>query len=860
MRHYLLFSILLLKTFAFGQVTDDFTDGDFTNNPTWNGTTPDFIVNTSKQLQINNSVAATSFLSTPHQLTTLNGKEWRFFIRQSFAGSGSNFGRVYLTADNSDLSLAQNGYYLQFGEAGSTDAIRLFKLDNGTSTIICSGPDGQIANSISANLRVKRTANGEWSLFADFSAGDNYVLQSSATDVSELVGTHFGFLGTYTSSNSNKFFYDNVYIGNEIFDVAPPVLETVTVISINQIDVKFNEAITQVSGELITNYSISPTIGITSISIDGTNPSLFHFILASNLTNGTTYTLTASNIVDIAGNVATPMFKNFQYLISDTVQKGDVIITEFFADPTPVIGLPEVEFVEIYNKSNKIFNIQGWKIGDASGDGTIGAGWLLPGEYKVLTATANVPLFTMTQAIATTSFPSLNNAGDDVVLKDNFGLILDKLSYSDSWYKDAIKKAGGYTLELINPNDPCSDGDNWIASNSLIGGTPGAINSVNDLTPDTEAPTVNLLLALAPNFLEVRFNEGMDSSSLANTLMSFNPNLTVQNRFIAGQYPSQFTVQFDQNFTPSQIYSINLENIADCWQNDTSIVGQFVLADFPEKGDIVINELLSNPLTGGSDFVELYNNSNKIINLKEWQFANYSSSAQGPGSIRSITQNYFLAPNDYVVVTKDSSFIKNNYPFVGTGKFLFLELPAYNNDSGTVYLMFNDEVYNKISYTKEWHFKLIDDIKGKSLERIDPNGISNNINNWHTAAETVGFATPGRKNSQFNPAIYNGTFSLGSEVVSPDNDGFEDILQINYEMAEAGLLGKLTIYDDRGRLVRTLFSNELLGTSGTYYWDGTKDGQAKASIGVYVLIFEAFSTNGGVFFTKRVAVTVAGKL
>src|SRR5690606_37355920 len=110
-----------------------------------------------------------------------------------------------------------------------------------------------------------------------------------------LVGTHFGFLGTYTSSNSNKFFYDNVYIGNEIFDVAPPVLESVTVISINQIDVKFNEAITQASGELITNYSISPTIGITSISIDGTNPSLFHFTLASNLINGTTYTLTASN-------------------------------------------------------------------------------------------------------------------------------------------------------------------------------------------------------------------------------------------------------------------------------------------------------------------------------------------------------------------------------------------------------------------------------------------------------------------------------------------------------------------------------------------------------------------------------------
>ncbi len=103
MRLYLLFSILVLKTFAFGQVTEDFTDSDFSTNPTWNGSTADYIVNSSQQLQLNNTIAATSYLSIPHQLTTLSGKEWRFYIKQSFAGSGSNYGRVFLTADNTDL-------------------------------------------------------------------------------------------------------------------------------------------------------------------------------------------------------------------------------------------------------------------------------------------------------------------------------------------------------------------------------------------------------------------------------------------------------------------------------------------------------------------------------------------------------------------------------------------------------------------------------------------------------------------------------------------------------------------------------------------------------------------------------------
>ena len=857
MRLYLLFSILVLKTFAFGQVTEDFSDGDFTNNPTWSGTTSDYIVNSSQQLQLNNTIAATSYLSTPHQLTTLNGKEWRFYIKQSFAGSGSNYGSVFLTADNADLTLAQNGYYLQFGEAGSIDAIRLYKLENGTSSVICAGSDGQIVNSVTASIRVKRSATGEWSIFVDFAGGDSYVLQATGNEISTLLGTNFGFLNVYTASNATKFFYDNIYIGDEIFDVAPPVLDTVTVISVSQIDVKFNEAITQASGELISNYSIAPTVGVSSIAIDGTDPSLFHFTLNGNLVNGTTYSLAASNIVDLAGNSATIQSESFQYLVSDLAQKGDVVITEFFPDPSPVIGLPEVEFVEIYNKSTKIFNIQGWKIGDASAEGTFGVGWLLPGEYKVLTATANVPLFSA-QAIGVTSFPSLNNAGDDLVLKDNLGLVLDKLTYTDDWYKDEIKKAGGYTLELINPNDPCSDEDNWIASNSITGGTPGAVNSVNNLTPDSEAPTVDLLLALAPNFLEVHFSEGMDSSSLVNAALSFSPTLTIQNRFVQTTFPKVMTVQFNEVLVGSQIYNLTLENISDCSLNQSNFIGDFVLPESPQKGDLIINEILQNPKNGGQDWIELYNNSSKVLNLKDWQLANFDDDTIA--NFKTIYDNYLLSPNEYVIVGKDSNFVKVNYPFAAIGTYVYAELPSYNNDSGTIYLIYNQEVIDKVSYLDEWHFDLLDDTDGVSLERIDPNGASSSEFNWHSAAESIGFATPGRKNSQYLPALTNGKLSLTSEVISPDNDGFEDILQINYQMTEPGLLGKVTIYDDRGRLIRNLFSNELLATSGSFTWDGTNDSQTKASIGVYVLVFEAFSTNGGVFFVKKLAVTVAGKL
>ena len=154
----------------------------------------------------------------------------------------------------------------------------------------------------------------------------------------------------------------------------------------------------------------------------------------------------------------------------------------------------------------------------------------------------------------------------------------------------------------------------------------------------------------------------------------------------------------------------------------------------------------------------------------------------------------------------------------------------------------------------------MDDEDGKSLERIDPEGPSDDANNWHTAAEQIGFATPADKNSQYYPAIQNGEFSFTSNTVSPDNDGYEDVLQVNYEMIEPGLIADFTIYDDRGREVAKVLESELLGIQGTFIWDGVRSDNTKASIGVYVAVFEAWSLDGGLIFTQRKAFTVAGML
>lgn len=859
MKYFLLLVTFFTTSLGIAQFTDSFDDGNFNASPVWTGDDSVFLVvdvSGDFQLRSNKTLPSSSFyLSSPSTQTT--NCQWEWFTQLQFNTSSANYVDVYLIADQSNLfSPTLNGYFVRIG--GTDDEVSLFKRESGTATKIIDGLNG-VTNTSNNTLKIKvtRTSGGEWKLDRDITgSGSTYFTEGILTDVS-VAGNGFAGISITQSTASffQKHFFDDFYLGPIILDLTPPVLLSASSISPTQIDVLFNEALNEVIAETTSNYDIQPFQSAATATLDAVNPALVHITTPFPLQNGNTYTLFAFNIEDLYGNSVASQTTQFSYLVAETPEPGDVIITEFMADPSPRIGLPEGEFVEIYNKSGKYFNLNGWKLGDASSEGTIQAGWLAPGEYKVLCPSSYIDSFP--NSVGVTSFPSLNNSSDDILVIAD-GVMLDKISFTDDWYQDPIKKQGGYTLELINPNDACSGSDNWIASNSPTGGTPGLINSVFDITPDTEAPELTELIALAPNYLEIYFNEGMDSTSLANAAFTIDPLLDVAAQYVFGAYPNMMTLQFTENITPSQVYQIEIQGVSDCWSNSANLVGNFILAELPAAGDIVINEILFDPKTGGSDWIEIYNTSNKVLNLKDWQTANIAGDTIA--NRKTIPGNFLLQPGAYAVLGKDSLFVKQNYPFAVSGTFVQTDLPSYNNDSGTVIILYNNTVLDRVSYVDDWHFRLLDVTDGVSLERIDTEGPSSDGNNWHSAAEAVGFATPGMKNSQYHPALENGDFNFTSNVFSPDNDGYQDILQINYEMPEPGMLGTLTIYDDRGRKVTELFKNELLGIEGTFKWDGVSDNNVKASIGTYVAVFEAYGLNGGLIFTKRKAFTVAGKL
>jgi hypothetical protein len=159
----------------------------------------------------------------------------------------------------------------------------------------------------------------------------------------------------------------------------------------------------------------------------------------------------------------------------------DVRVNEIMPDPNPVVGLPEKEYIELYNHSSKVIDLTGWTITDGTTLATLDNYYFLPKSYLLLCKDADSADFINFQSVmALSKWPSLNNAGDSLTLSDSSAVIIDSIYYSDNWYGDNSKDDGGWSLALINPKDSCSATNLWQASHSLLGGTPGYQNAAFD--------------------------------------------------------------------------------------------------------------------------------------------------------------------------------------------------------------------------------------------------------------------------------------------------------------------------------------------------------------------------------------------
>ena len=201
----LLFIFIALPLLGFGQFTDDFSDGDFTNIPSWTGDVGRFEVDTNS-LHLNDSAASTSSLVTQSQ-AIING-EWIFNVKMDFSPSTNNFAKVYLASDMVNLSGALNGMYVKVGgQSGNIDDISLYTQTGTNSNEIIDGSPGLISNNPDVRIKVTRDAIGNWELFLDTTGV--FFTQGTAFDNSILSSDYFGVYCKYTITRSDKFWFDD---------------------------------------------------------------------------------------------------------------------------------------------------------------------------------------------------------------------------------------------------------------------------------------------------------------------------------------------------------------------------------------------------------------------------------------------------------------------------------------------------------------------------------------------------------------------------------------------------------------------------------------------------------------------------
>jgi hypothetical protein len=847
-----------------GQFSDDLSDGDLTTGTVWSGDLPLFTVvdvGGDLQLRSNSPGAANYQITTPSALASDARWEWEMDLR--FSTSGANYVDVYLIADNADLTLAQNGWFVRVG--GTADRVELFKRVAGVNTSVLVSADG-IVNSGTSNpfrIRVERTAALSWTLSYDDGITGSFASVGPVVDAAVNAGSHFGIRIEQSSAAGpvNNHFFDDLLVGTIPVDLTPPAIVSVTATSATTVDVVYNEAL---NGAAIGSYDIIPFIGVSSATLDVTDPTLVHVTPAIALSSGSTYSLLSSGAEDLGGNAATNVSTEFTWSEPALPELRDVVINELMIDPAPSQGLPDAEFVELFNATtDKVFDLAGWKLSDGSSNAVLPAYVLGPGEHVLITSATNGPLFaSVPQRLTVPSLPSLNNDADAVALAAPDDTPIDAVSYTLDWYRDPGKEDGGWTLEQINPFTPCTGDHNWRASNAQEGGTPGVANSVLDPTPDITPPTLVSVQVIGNTQLELVFNEPMDATSLNVASYVIQPPLPITVASPTFGTDDRVRLVLAQPIPVGVVHTVSVTGATDCPGNPIApgTSASFALPEPAVPGDLVINELLYDPVVGGSDFVEIYNRSEKTISLAGLQLAReVDGQLDDPEVITA--EGVLLLPGEYILLTTSTADIAARYPQSRTDRFLQMTLPGYNDGEGTALLTdAADQVLDRFVYSDDLHFPLVNDPEGYSLERVDPDRPTEDATNWQTASEQAGRATPGYRNSQYAEApTPAGELTIEPAIFSPDNDGFQDVLTMGYQFAQPGFVGNLSVYDVAGREVRKLLENVLLGTEGAISWDGLLDDGSKGRMGPYIVLLEVYDLDGNVEKYRR-TVTLAHRL
>ncbi len=734
---------------------------------------------------------------------------------------------VILTA-NSKVDLFQ-----EFGDVIGVSSWNA--LGNNGEQIILTDNLGNIVDSLTYDLSWYQNpdkAKGGWSI--------------------EQINPNPSCIGAHNWSSSTSLIGGTPGEINSIYDPGPdniaPQLIQLEVINDSTLQASFNEAM-DLSTLNKDHITVSGELSIDSVVLENGLGTLMSIQLKTSFERGFEHSLHLSEIKDCSGNAM--QNTSFSFYLGANPNQDELIFTEIMASPSPSQGLPAVEYLELLNTSGKIISLQNIIMADATSSTVLNAYDLKPNEYLILAPNNSADEFNeYGNVLGVNNWLGLNNGGEKLSIYDPEGSLIHSVHYSDSWYRDVLKTQGGFSLEMIDTSYPCTEALNWIGSASQAGGSPGTINSVAGANPDLSGPQIIQAVAIDASTVEIRFNERLNATGIGPNHFSGTLGLS----FIAS------TVKEDQrsvllttleDLIENTRYQITVNNIADCSGNLINAIDRSVELIIPaaaEPSDILLNEILFHPKTGGVRFVEIYNHSTKYINLKDWKLSGMTNS-------RVISEdNLIMAPRTYYTITNDGNILSTQYPNTVLNSIITLSsMPSLPSDQGSVTLFTSSDLeIDSFAYNDNYHSALLSDTRGVSLERIRFSEATNNENNWFSASSTEYSATPGYENSQSRSiGTENDEVSVEPIVFAPNSPREPQFASINYTFQTAGNTLNTSIIDAEGRVIKELGQNVLVGKEGFLTWDGSTNQLGQARVGYYMILTEVISPNGNIRYLRN---------
>lgn len=775
MKQIILFILVLLPVCVFAQFTETFDGPEINSANPWKGDLDKFIINADGWLQQNDPAKTAGKSSLSLNIPYSTNMQWEFDVKATFKPSDDNYIRLYLYEEDKDTY-----HYLQIGHDGAKKlSLRMI----GNQELIRCKSSLFAEDQDSFRLKITLEDNKDWSVYSRKAVDTYYVLEGTCVSpITKTVSDGQFFITTkYTQNRYQNFSLDNIRISHVITatplkpegeDPEPPVEAVLpTLVGMQPLSLSELQFVFDLPVEIAkAKFSISGIGKANRVAYADQTKTTVNTRYPREMVPGGNYTISYEGITDQGGNELTSYSEEVVLETEeDAAKPGSVVINEIMADPKGIKGLPETEYVELYNTTENGLSLTDWQFAYGGKSKPMTSFELSPKGYAVLYRSGReVNIAPGAVKVPLDNFPSqLANAGKQLQLLDASGNLIDEVTYEKAKPGKSWERSSG----------------GWHLSSDPRGGTPGSVNSSGEEVEEPEKP-------------------GPVDPEKPDT-------------------PDE----------PSILPTVKVE-----------------------PKEFIINELLPNPYTGGSEYVELYNRSGHSLPLSGLSVAVRKTDGALSTHYPLSAISTIIEPDGYAVLTKSVAGVTDFYMVSAPASlFEISKLPILANTSSTLVLFRTDDetIIDEVAYSSKWHASSIKDQKGVALERIDPDAETQSSSNWTSASSSAGYGTPGHRNSQSDVSLPDEPDKPTGIEVPEWVPGLEHY-KLTYYLDQPGYSCRAFVFNAVGQRVAEIANHELLGLSGELPWDGSSLAGSRLRTGVYIFYAELYHASGTVKRYKQV--------